>query len=146
MHRRSRTDPGRARTTLLLLALGLVPSLAVAQSYDLSWYTIDGGGATFSTGGTFQLGGTIGQPDASSFSTPLSGGTFTLVGGFWPAAGQLCTLPGDMNVDGLRDGADIQDFLNCLLATGTNCACADLDGNGAVNVSDVTVFVAALLS
>ncbi len=54
-------------------------STALSTGYDLSWYTIDGGGATFSTGGGYSLGGTIGQPDAGS----LSGGSYQLTGGFW---------------------------------------------------------------
>lgn len=37
------------------------------------------GGATFSTSGGYELGGTVGQPDAGG----LSGGTYTLGGGFW---------------------------------------------------------------
>ena len=45
---------------------------ALSAGYDLSWYTIDGGGATFSTGGSYSLGGSIGQPDAGS----LSGGSY----------------------------------------------------------------------
>jgi hypothetical protein len=28
-------------------------STALSTGYDLSWYTIDGGGATFSTGGSY---------------------------------------------------------------------------------------------
>ncbi len=47
--------------------------------YDLTWNTMDGGGATFSTGGTYSLGGTIGQFDARK----IIGGTYTLNGGFW---------------------------------------------------------------
>ena len=89
-----RRSPRISGVTLILLATALLPLPVLAQTYDLSWYTIDGGGATFSAGGTFQLGGTIGQPDASSFSTPMSGGTFSLVGGFWPAAGQDPHSPG----------------------------------------------------
>jgi hypothetical protein len=62
-------------------------SIAVAQTgggYDLAWSTIDGGGATpgGSTGGEYSLGGTIGQPDAGV----LSGGSYTLNGGFWGGA------------------------------------------------------------
>jgi hypothetical protein len=53
--------------------------------YDLSWYTIDGGGATFSVGGSYALGGSIGQPEAGS----LSGGTYTLSGGFWSGTGSI---------------------------------------------------------
>jgi hypothetical protein len=65
---------------LATVALLLVVSTALAQSgYDLSWWTVDGGGETFSTGGSYTLGGTIGQPDAGV----MSGGTYNLGGGFW---------------------------------------------------------------
>ena len=50
--------------------------------YDLSWYAIDSGGATNSTGGAFSLSGSVGQPDAGA----LSGGSYTLNGGFWGGA------------------------------------------------------------
>jgi uncharacterized repeat protein (TIGR01451 family) len=65
------------------LGLVLLAVPAAAQPYDLSWYTVDGGGATFSTGGTYSLGATIGQPDASG---ALTGGSYALVGGFWAEA------------------------------------------------------------
>lgn len=63
----------------LLLAAAVVP-LALAQTgYDLSWWTVDGGGQMYSIGGGYEIGGTIGQPDAGV----LTGGGFTLGGGFW---------------------------------------------------------------
>jgi LPXTG-site transpeptidase (sortase) family protein len=70
-----------ALPVLLLAVLFSLPVIVLAQSggYDLSWWTVDGGGATFSTGGAYSLGGTIGQPDAGE----LSGGDYTLYGGFW---------------------------------------------------------------
>ena len=81
------------RIYLLLLALLLLAApatAALAQSggdFELSWFTVDTGGATFSMGGDFTLGGTVGQPD------PIvsSGGDFTVEGGFWrcPAAAAL---------------------------------------------------------
>lgn len=49
------------------------------QAYDLSWWTVDGGGITFAEGGDYSLGGTAGQPDAGV----LAGGNYTLDGGFW---------------------------------------------------------------
>lgn len=58
---------------------------AFAQSggpYTLTWSTIDGGGATFSEGGGYRLGGTAGQPDAGV----SAGALYTLAGGFWAAA------------------------------------------------------------
>jgi hypothetical protein len=67
---------------MALLGLLFLPLASAAQSgggYDLSWSTIDGGGYTFSTGGGYELGGTIGQADA----VVLSGGGYMLTGGFW---------------------------------------------------------------
>jgi hypothetical protein len=64
----------------------------VAQTgggYDLTWNTIDSGGATFSSGGEYSLGATIGQHDASM----MSGGSFTLFGGFWRDAVFRVYLP-----------------------------------------------------
>lgn len=55
-------------------------SAALSAGYDLSWWTVDGGGHTLST--DYTLGGTVGQPDAGV----LSGGDYTLGGGFWGGA------------------------------------------------------------
>ena len=52
---------------------------ASAQSYTIDWFKISGGGGT-STGGTYQVTGTIGQPDASG---AMTGGNYSLTGGFW---------------------------------------------------------------
>jgi hypothetical protein len=52
---------------------------ASAQSYSVDWYKIVGGGGT-STGGTYQVSGTIGQHDAGG---PMTGGNYSLTGGFW---------------------------------------------------------------
>ena len=63
-------------------AILLLAGVAVAQTgdgYDLTWSTVDGGGATFHPGGAYTLGGTVGQPDARL----LTGGEYTLGGGFW---------------------------------------------------------------
>ena len=67
-----------AAVALLLLLLG---GVALAGSgYDLSWWTVDGGGYTFSTGPGYSLGGTIGQPDAGPV---MAGAGYRLSGGFW---------------------------------------------------------------
>ena len=57
-----------------------------------------------------------------------------------------CTCPGDVNGDNSRNGADIQAFVNCLLGTGTECACADADENGSVQEADIATFVGLLLN
>jgi hypothetical protein len=68
---------------VLLLPVGLV---GLAQGgYELSWWTVDGGGQMYSIGGGYELGGTIGQPDAGV----LTGGGYTLGGGFWRGGSKI---------------------------------------------------------
>jgi len=64
---------------LILLFGLLIPTISFAQSYSIDWYKIAGGGGT-STGATYQVTGTIGQPDASG---AMTGGNYSLTGGFW---------------------------------------------------------------
>jgi hypothetical protein len=64
---------------LCIVALLLVPAGALAQSYSIDWYKVAGGGGT-STGGTYSVSSTIGQPDASP---TMTGGNYALTGGFW---------------------------------------------------------------
>ena len=71
---------------VVIIALGLLLTISVTSisaqtggGYDLTWSTIDGGGGS-SAGGGYHLIGTLGQPDAG---TTLSGGGYSLSGGFW---------------------------------------------------------------
>ena len=64
---------------LMLLLCLLAPIAGLAQQYSIDWYKIAGGGGT-STGATYQVRGTIGQPDAGG---ALTGGNYSLTGGFW---------------------------------------------------------------
>ena len=67
---------------LLIVTVLLLASVVLAQSgagYDLSWWSVDGGGGMNSAGGSYSLGGAIGQPNAGA----LSGGEYSLTGGFW---------------------------------------------------------------
>jgi hypothetical protein len=61
--------------------IGVLSASALAAGYTLDWWTVDGGGATFSTAGSYSLGGTIGQPEAGT----SAGGNYTLDSGFWGA-------------------------------------------------------------
>ncbi len=68
-----------AITAVLLLLVVLMVSVvtAVTDDYDLTWFTVDGGGGV-SSSSTYILMGSIGQVDAG-----LSGyGEFSLSGGF----------------------------------------------------------------
>jgi len=74
---------------LILAGLAFSALTVAAQSYTIDWYKIAGGGGT-STGGTYSVSGTIGQPDASG---AMSGGNYSVTGGFW-ALVQVVQSPG----------------------------------------------------
>lgn len=121
------------KSTGLALALlaGSLARLVSAQVIEVTRFTIDNGGVMHSTGGDLELSGTIGQSDAGV----LTGGAFTLTGGFWfPLA------PTDCNEDGLANLGDHAAFLQCLngpLAPGSlGCQCADVDRSGSVDLRD----------
>ena len=59
--------------------LALCALSASAQQYSIDWSKVSGGGGT-STGGVYAVTGTLGQHDAG---TPMTGGNFSLTGGFW---------------------------------------------------------------
>jgi hypothetical protein len=106
-----------------LVVLGLIVSSSWGQ-YEISWYTIDGGGGA-SSGGDFSLTGTIGQPDAAY----SRGGNYELLGGFWPG-GPLCFV----------DFKHFARFAEYWLQTTTGLP-ADLDQLNGVNGVDLRLFV-----
>ena len=74
-----------AAIVLVALSISLATPGASSQvggQYDLAWNTVDGGGATFASGGSYALGGTIGAADAGT----MQGGAYSLAGGFWSGA------------------------------------------------------------
>jgi hypothetical protein len=76
---------------LFSLLTGLAATLAQASTgesrlasilnngFGLSWWTLEGGGTTASSGNDYSLSGTIGQSD----TFVLNGGSYSLSGGFW---------------------------------------------------------------
>ncbi len=133
----------------LLLPAGSGESLADPAGgggpadYDLSWFTVDGGGAMFSTGDDYELSGTIGQPDAANV---MEGGEFELTGGFW------FRIPlGDCEDDGDVDLNDFEAFEACLTGPDTPvvdgaCRCFDVDRNNAVDLVDLATVQANFTS
>jgi hypothetical protein len=88
------------RTSLLVSTLALlgVARASAAGGYGLDWWTVDGGGGTFSDGPSYSLGGTVGQPDAGP---SMSGGPYSLAGGFWSAGvGGPPTISGNAGAGG----------------------------------------------
>jgi len=122
---------------LALLFFSLSADAQTGGPFTIVTSTVDGGGATFSAGGPFSLGGTIGQPDASG---PMTGGAFSLSGGFWPGAGSLA-LRGDANADGTHTILDVFHAINALFANGPPPSSACLgDANNDQTFSVLDVF------
>lgn len=81
---------GAAIAVVLLAA----PAWAGAP-WTVDWWTVDGGGEIFTSGGSWELSGTVGQWDATT-SAGASGGSWELTGGFWSvSAGQSDQLFSD---------------------------------------------------
>ena len=95
---RSPANPGAHGVTRPTLRFWLAGCLLVcvlrlpafAQSYSIDWYKISGGGGA-STGATYQVSGTIGQPEAGG---AMSGGQYSLTGGFWSLIAVVQTAGG----------------------------------------------------
>jgi len=140
--------PGRTTARLasaLLLALALawgVAEPAAAQTFEIPWFTIDGGGAMFTTDGQpngFELSGTIGQLDAGP---TMTGGGFELVGGFWPGAAAAEPCIGDLNGDGVVELTDLAILLAGFGCTGGGCP-GDIDGDGDTDLADLAIMLSA---
>lgn len=113
-----------------IVVSALAVGVATAQ-LEIARSTVDGGGGR-STGGTLELSGTIGQPDAGT----LTGGAFELTGGFW-----IRVPPTDCNDDGTVNLIDHASLTDCLTGpangVASQCGCHDASRNGTVDLRDV---------
>lgn len=109
-----------------IILLTMFLSSTASSEYQLSWYTIDGGGGQ-SSGGPYELLGTIAQPDAAY----SAGGNYELLGGFL-SGGPLCFV----------DFKSFAKFAELWSVTGIDLP-ADLyeDIDNIVNELDLKVFV-----
>lgn len=106
------------KACVLVICLTLTTTVR-AEDYEITWYTIDGGGGT-SSGGPYTLVGTIGQAD-----TGVAGGDeYVLSAGFWPGSfGCVVNL------------TDLMVLAEWWLESGAANA-ADLDGDKQVGMAD----------
>ncbi len=118
----------RLAVLMTLLVVLIAPAASSEGAYVLDWSTIDGGGGT-SSGGSYTLTGTIGQPDAAYSAS----GNYELLGGFWPG-GPLCIV----------DFYSFARFAEQWLDKGVGLE-ADLSGDDKVDFADLKRFVAEWL-
>jgi hypothetical protein len=123
------------RSLLVLAALGL-PAAASAQ-LEIPWFTIDGGGEMFTMGaGGLEISATIGQPDAGV----MSGGSFTIIGGFW---GGAPPCPADLDGDFDTDLDDLTILLQNFQGSGVPSPGGDIDGDDDTDLDDLTLLLQA---
>lgn len=115
----------------LVAPAGLISAKLMAEPYEITRSTIDGGGVMNSAGGSFELSGTIGQPDAGL----MAGGDFELSGGFW-----FQVAPTDCNEDGTADLLDQSSLIDCItgpnVVVSSKCACFDVNQDQSVDLRD----------
>lgn len=132
------------------LAVAVVLTMLAASSangqsgYAVDWWTADGGGAgpsQASSGGTYALSGTVGQPDARS--QRMTGGGFALTGGFWVIP-ECPAMPADYDGDCDIDQGDYALFEACASGSGYvyagDCGTRDFDHDGDVDQADFSSF------
>lgn len=119
-----------------LLSTATLPVAAHAQ-LQIDWYTIDGGGGS-SSGGTFAITGTIGQPDAGN----SAGGTFQISGGFLGGAPQVCYANCDNStIAPVLNVLDFSCFLNKFAAGDPGANCDGSTTPPVLNVLDFSCFL-----
>lgn len=119
--------------------VALVAATAVlADDFEIDWWTIDDGGHMFTTGGEFELSGTVGQPDANAIV--MTGGDYELSGGFWPGVEEFCYA--DLTGDGQVGLNDLAQLLANYGDTGAAYEDGDLDADGDVDLQDLAELLA----
>ena len=86
----------------------------LAQPYQIDWWNAGGGGGTVSDG-LFSVSGSTGQ---LSSTTPMSGGLYSVSGGYWSGVDNTPTCRADFNQDDFLDVFDYDDYV---LAFETGC-------------------------
>jgi hypothetical protein len=122
------------------------PAAMSPAAFNLNWYSINGGGTTNSSSGSYQMGLSVGQ-SAAGFA---AGGPYELGIGFWygaAAGGGACpvAITGDVNSTTTITSADIIYLVNYVFkggATPLPCAAAgDVNCNGTITSADVIYLV-----
>ena len=131
---------------ILAVMAVVVVGTAIAEDYSIDWHTIDGGGvgpSNPSSGSSYTLSGTVGQPDARNHPTPMAGGSFKMTGGFWVIP-ECPAIPADYDGDCDVDHADYASWEACAsgpdVPHGGNCSDTDFDNDLDTDQEDFGIF------
>lgn len=126
-----------------LFVVALTAFAQTSDSFDIPWFSVDGGGGT-SAGGEFVLSGSIGQADAG---TPLTGGNFAVTGGVMAGFGPTTVdgVCGDLNDDEAVNVFDaiieLQIIVGKIQPTEQQLALGNVVIDDAINVFDVILIL-----
>ncbi len=131
------------RTRLFAVLAPVAFASFVHAQLAITWSTIDTGGLTRASSGSFTLGATAGQPDAAT----LAAATFKLSAGFWPGTAFDCLADvDDGSFSGTPDGGvTIDDLLYYLFIFEQGLLAADLDDGSSTGTPDSGVTIDDLL-
>lgn len=131
----------RAVVTLLLVAnqamlvLAAVNPVLSTDAPSLVNTTLDSGGTLNARGGTYELSGTIAQPDTG----PMTGDDLQLTGGFWRSV-----VAPDCDSDGFFTLRDFDGFALCLGGPAVDstdlCWCGDTNVDRRIDLRDFAQF------
>lgn len=124
--------------SVALALTALAAPLAGPSTFAITSSTIDSGGGT-SSSSSYELAGTIGQPDAGP---ELTSASFEVVGGFWMGSVDE-TCPAD--IVGGNGVVDVFDLIELLSNWGTNGPGANIaePANDIVDVFDLLELLSA---
>lgn len=131
------TSTMHTAAALIGLFAGVSQAGPSGGGFEIVSYTVDAGGVSNAGGEGLTLSGTVGQPDASP---TMTGGSFSLTGGFWPGVGNLPACPADINSDGVLNFFDVSAFIT---AFNNSQPDGDFNKDGDFNFFDVSSFLGA---
>jgi hypothetical protein len=125
-----------AASTCALSGAAFGQSGGAPATYEISQSSQAGGGGN-SSGGAFDVAGSIGQVVAG----PMQGGEFQMVGGYVPADVSSCARS-DINCDGIIDGSDLGILLMMWGPCPSGAGCpGDVNSDGQVDGSDLGILL-----
>jgi len=143
LHRLNRKSPPLPALVgvAMLMTVSVVIGDSIRSGPDISWNTIDGGGAVSTAetvNGTFEFTGTIGQPDAH-VGGPLTSGAISFTPAFWNDHAIGATpCQGDLTGDGV---VDVNDLLQVITAWDGPGPGGDANHDGVVDVNDMLLVI-----